>query len=145
MRRPRPFLLFAFGVMRAVWPVARIGRLVIVTRYDDVRAALDDRGRFLAPFEPEMRAITGGEIRAWPRCRRARRQRDLSKGRHARRCGYDRIDADFTEALLRGSGGRIDAMRDLLGASSPRPAAAISGSTSTIRTPSSTAAWRSRR
>ena len=62
MRRfTRWLFLFAFWMLRAVWPVARVGRLVIVSRYDDVRAALADREHFLAPFGPEMRALTGGE------------------------------------------------------------------------------------
>ena len=59
-RFTRWFVLFAFWVLRAVWPVARFGRLVIVSRYDDVRDVLARPQHFQVPFGPEMRTLTGG-------------------------------------------------------------------------------------
>src|SRR5436853_572853 len=58
----RWFFLFAFWMLRAVWPVARIGRLVIVSRYADVCAVLRDHEHFPVPFGPEMKTVTGGVI-----------------------------------------------------------------------------------
>lgn len=121
----RWFFLFAFWVLRAVWPVARIGRMVIVTRYADVCEVLNDPKHFPVPFGPEMEAITDGEsfalgldgkpheeqrdivdeVLGWkdPERRRKDGQKILDDTRH------------ITQTLLDESGGRIDAMRDLLG------------------------------
>jgi Dyp-type peroxidase family len=112
------FMLFAFAVLRRVWPVARIGRLVVVTRERDVCEVLEDDKRFPVPFGPEMKTITGGEIFALGLDGfDHKKQRDI----------LDEVvvyaDADyivrrtryFAEALLANSGGRIDVMRDFLG------------------------------
>src|SRR5260221_4435799 len=60
-RFTRWFMLFAFAVLRAVWPVARIGRLVIVTRHADVCTVLNDSTSFPVPFGPRIKSIGGGE------------------------------------------------------------------------------------
>lgn len=118
----RLFLLAATWLMRTVWPVYRFGRLVIVNRYDDVVAVLRNREDFRVPFGPEMTTLTGGVNFALgmdgaehdaqraimdavmpPERRAGDLQQILSRTRY------------FTERLLDGSGGRIDAMRDLLG------------------------------
>lgn len=118
----RLFFLAALWLMRAVWPVYRFGRLVVVSRYEDVEAVLQNREAFRVPFGPEMTKVTGGVNfalgmdgaehdrqraimdRAMPAARRAGDLADILAGtRH------------FTEKLLEGSGGRIDVMRDLMG------------------------------
>ena len=112
------FFLFAFWLLRTVWPVARVGRLVIVSRYDDVCAVLRDSEHFPVPFGPEMKTVTGGVIFAL----------GLDGDAHAaQRAIMEAVvrpeDADhilertryFTQALIDGSGGRIDALRDLVG------------------------------
>lgn len=118
----RLFFLGALWLMRAVWPVYRYGRLVVVSRYEDVEAVLKNRQDFRVPFGPEMTAVTGGVNfalgmdgaehdrqraimdRAMPAAQRARDLADILAGTRY-----------FTEKLLEGSGGRIDVMRDLMG------------------------------
>ena len=112
------FMLFAFFVMRGVWPVARIGRLVVVTRYKDVLDVLNKSQHFRVPFGPEMKTLTGGVPFALGLdLKDHRRQRDVLDVVVSRDdTGYvlDRTRY-FTEALIKSSGGRIDVMRDLLG------------------------------
>ena len=117
-RFTRWIMLAVFAVMRQVWPVARIGRLVIVTRHADVCTVLEDSGRFPVPFGPEMKVLTGGVIFALGLDGADHTfQRDImnqavvpADGAHI--LGRTRF---FTEALIAGSGGRIDVVRDLLG------------------------------
>jgi Dyp-type peroxidase family len=119
MRRfTRWLFLFAFWMLRAVWPVARVGRLVIVSRYDDVRAALADREHFLAPFGPEMRALTGGEDFLLGIDGSAHDEQRRILGEVLLKTDVKGIidnTRTTTELLLKGSGGRIDVMSDLLG------------------------------
>lgn len=49
------------SLFREFWPVANIGRLVIVTRADDVRDVLTRTETFRAPFAPEMIELAGGQ------------------------------------------------------------------------------------
>ncbi|MDP1748538.1 MAG: cytochrome P450 [Reyranella sp.] len=117
-RFTRWFFLFAFWILRAVWPVARVGRLVIVSRYDDVRAALADRAHFLVPFGPEMRTLAGGEDFLLGIDGAAHdEQRAILETVFLRADAGRIIDntRKLTELLLQGSGGRIDVMQDLLG------------------------------
>jgi cytochrome P450 len=123
-RLTRWFLLFAFWVLRAVWPVARFGRLVIVTRYADVQEVLTHPERFPVPFGPEMEAITAGESFALGLDGAAHReQREIVNAVIVRSPQLLQQDVEkiiestrrFTTLLLEGSGGRIDVMRDLLG------------------------------
>ena len=53
-------LPLVFRLIRAVWPIPRIGNTVVVTRYDDVRAVfLDDRA-FRVPYREKLDVIMGG-------------------------------------------------------------------------------------
>lgn len=123
-RFTRWFFLFAFWILRAVWPVARIGRVVIVTRYADVQEVLKHPERFPVPFGPEMQAITDGESFALGLDGvEHKEQREIVDAVIVRSPQLLRQDVDrvlgatrrYTELLLEGSGGRIDVMRDLLG------------------------------
>jgi Dyp-type peroxidase family len=117
-RFTRWFFLFSFAVLRSVWPVARIGRLVVVTRHADVVRVLNDSEHFPVPFGPEMKAITGGEPFALGLDGNEHKmQRDILDALLKREDAYYLLDRTryVTEALIKGSGGRIDVMRDLLG------------------------------
>ena len=117
-RFTRWFFLFAFWVLRAVWPVACIGRLVIVSRYDDVREVLARPQHFLVPFGPEMRALTGGaDFLLGQDGPEHDAQREILEAVVLRSDAQGIVDntRTFTELLLRNSGGRIDVMQDLLG------------------------------
>jgi Dyp-type peroxidase family len=117
-RFTRWFYMFAFAVLRTVWPVARIGRLVVVTRHADVVRVLNDSEHFPVPFGPEMRAITDGEPFALGLDGNEHKmQRDIVDALLKRDDAYYLLDRTryVTEALIKGSGGRIDVMRDLLG------------------------------
>ncbi len=54
------WLGFILSVLRAVWPIPRIGRLAMVTRYDDVKEVLDHHEVFEVPFGLEMTELAGG-------------------------------------------------------------------------------------
>lgn len=52
---------FGFRVLRTLRPIPRLGRTVLVTRYDDVREVfLDDRA-FAVPYRDKLDVIMGGE------------------------------------------------------------------------------------
>ena len=53
-----PPILF---LLREFWPVAKIGPIVIVTRYSDVRDVLNRPGDFEVPFKLEMEELAGGD------------------------------------------------------------------------------------
>jgi Dyp-type peroxidase family len=117
-RLQRWFFLFAFWVLRAVWPVACIGRLVIVSRYDDVREVLAKPLQFKVPFGPEMRALTGGADFLLGQDGPAHdAQREILEAVVLRSDAQGILDNTrrVTELLLKNSGGRIDVMQDLLG------------------------------
>ncbi|MDP2329718.1 MAG: cytochrome P450, partial [Reyranella sp.] len=117
-RFTRWFFLFAFWVLRAVWPVACIGRLVIVSRHDDVREVLAKPLHFKVPFGPEMRALTGGaDFLLGLDGPEHDAQREILEAVVLRSDAQGIIDntRTVTELLLRNSGGRIDIMQDLLG------------------------------
>ncbi|MDP3158772.1 MAG: cytochrome P450 [Reyranella sp.] len=117
-RFQRWFFLFAFWVLRAVWPVACIGRLVIVSRYDDVREVLAKPLHFKVPFGPEMRALTGGADFLLGQDGPAHdAQREILEAVLLRSDAQGIIDntRTVTELLLKNSGGRIDVIQDLLG------------------------------
>ncbi|MDP1964201.1 MAG: cytochrome P450 [Reyranella sp.] len=117
-RFTRWFVLFAFWVLRAVWPVACIGRLVIVSRYDDVRDVLARPLHFKVPFGPEMRALTGGaDFLLGQDGPEHDAQREILEAVVLRSDAQGILDntRTVTELLLRNSGGRIDIMQDLLG------------------------------
>ncbi|MFM5954200.1 MAG: cytochrome P450 [Novosphingobium sp.] len=114
----RVILPVFFAFMRRFKPVLRIGRLVIVSRYDDVMTVLSDRGvHFPVVYGPEMHEICGGadfmlgqngtahdEIRArvWKQFLR----KDLVDIRT-----WSRLHA---EALVEAGQGELDVARDLI-------------------------------
>ncbi|MDI1284142.1 MAG: cytochrome P450, partial [Reyranella sp.] len=117
-RLQRWFFLFAFWVLRTVWPVARFGRLVIISRYDDVREVLAKPQHFLVPFGPEMRALTGGADFLLGLDGPAHdAQRAILEAVVLRSDAQGILDntRTVTELLLKNSGGRIDVMQDLMG------------------------------
>ena len=114
----RVAVLAIFKLLRAFCPVARIGRLVIVSRHADVREVLLDRQHFQVPFGPEMRSLTGGADFALGLDGEAHDRQRRFLDAVVRRADATRIlerTRYFTTALLESSGGRIDVMTDLFG------------------------------
>jgi hypothetical protein len=56
----RRLFLIVFRLLRAFFPVLRIGRLVIVSRYKDVVDVLNRPGDFPVPYGREMTSIIDG-------------------------------------------------------------------------------------
>ncbi len=54
------FLRWLFSLLREVWPIVRIGRLVIVTRERDVKEVLTSPDVLEVPFGLEMTELAGG-------------------------------------------------------------------------------------
>ncbi|TWT13072.1 cytochrome P450 [Reyranella sp. CPCC 100927] len=113
----RHVMLAVFWVFRAVWPTPRFGRLVLVTRHADVMAVLNNAGDFEVPYGPEMKELAGGtNFVLGMEGPEHDRQHDIIQRvvlppdaiavrTHTRH---------LTNALLAGSGGRIDVMHDLI-------------------------------
>src|SRR5262249_28618089 len=51
----------AFGLLRAVWPIAHLRNTYIVTRYDDVREVFLADADFPVPYKDKLDVIMGGE------------------------------------------------------------------------------------
>lgn len=105
------------ALLRALWPIPRLGRLVVVTRDADVRQVLTDSDTFVVPFGLEMTELADGtnsvlglEGSKHQRLRQAIAQvirpDDLANIRTWSR-GY-------SEALIEASGGTIDVVTDLI-------------------------------
>jgi cytochrome P450/deferrochelatase/peroxidase EfeB len=114
LRRVLPAVTF---VLRQVWPNPRFGRLVLVTRTQDVEQVLRDDAGFKVVYGPEMRDLGGGcdNVLSIDDPGHAILREDL---RAAVRPGdpqalFDNVLRDAT-ALLDAGGGRIDVMRDLI-------------------------------
>ncbi len=52
---------FGLSVLRRVWPIATVGSLVIVTRYDDVVEVFNTDQAFAVPYHDKLDVITGGQ------------------------------------------------------------------------------------
>ncbi len=52
---------FAFGVLRRVKPIFRLGSVYVVTRYDDVREAFRSSHALDTPYKANIDVLTGGE------------------------------------------------------------------------------------
>lgn len=50
-----------FRVLRLLWPIPRIGRTALVTRFDDVREVFLDDSGFRVPYRARLDVIMGGE------------------------------------------------------------------------------------
>ncbi len=111
------------GALRSFWPRLRIGKLMIVTRYDDVREILDRQDVFEVPFGREMMTLAGGENFVLG-------MQDGDLYRHYHRAlekafadAFSRDIADaaigphvgpLAEAFVAHCGGEIDVIRDLV-------------------------------
>jgi Dyp-type peroxidase family len=132
------------SLLREFWPVAKIGRLVIVTRADDVRDTLTRTEEFGVPFALEMTELADGEnfVLGMDGESHAEEDKLIENGvgdqrsplvvsrsfpdgtgsEEALKIAMAREDVErvaklshrFAGALLRNSGGRIDVMKDYI-------------------------------
>jgi Dyp-type peroxidase family len=111
------FLPPALFLLRRFWPILKLGRLVVVTRDDDVRKVLAHPELFEVPYGPEMTELAGGESfvlglegvdHAWQR----RMISQVLLRQDAKDIGD--LSCRFANALIRNSGGRIDVMKDFI-------------------------------
>ena len=109
-------LLYAF--LRKFFPIARIGRLAIVTRYDDVKEVRSRHDAFEVPFGLEMTELAGANfvlgMQPGP---------NYNSQINYIRSAFDQTDipkiivptaARIAKRLVDISGGKIDAIQDLL-------------------------------
>lgn len=113
----RGLLLPVLILLQEIWPILRIGRLVIVTREADIRAVLGDTATFAVPFGPEMAELAGGSTFVLgldgPAAERQRRIiRSIIRDGDVEAIGAQA--ERYAEALLDAGKGRIDAQRDLI-------------------------------
>ncbi|MDP9412837.1 MAG: Dyp-type peroxidase [Pseudomonadota bacterium] len=105
------------ALLRATWPNLQIGRLVLITRDEDVRAVLADTKNFAVPFGLEMTELAGGtnsvlglEGREHDRLRSAIRSvmkpQDLD---HIRKWSRR-----YSQSMIAASGGTLDVITDLV-------------------------------
>lgn len=111
------------GLLRAVMPRPYFGKLLIVTRYDDVREVLERQDVFEVPFGREMKTLAGGENFVLG-------MQDGDRYRQLHRCletafadAFNPATADdaigahvatMSAAFVENCGGTIDAIRDLV-------------------------------
>jgi cytochrome P450 len=114
----RRLYIIGFAILRWCWPVLRIGRAVVVSRHDDVVEVLERRDDFQVPYGPEMRKITGGrDFALGIDGKKHDEQRARIMAAVTQKADAERVvrrTREVTENLIKGSGGRIDVMRDLL-------------------------------
>ncbi|HKU98624.1 MAG TPA: cytochrome P450 [Vineibacter sp.] len=109
-------MLALFWVLRAFCPVAKIGRAVLVSRYDDVVAVLQQPEIFEVPYGPEMIELAGGTNFALGMegldhtAQNAIIRQVLRREDGAGVCAHTR---HVTKALVAGAGGRLNVMQDL--------------------------------
>ena len=108
--------LIVFWLLRRFWPNAAVGRLVIVSRYADVKAVLADSETFVTPFGPEMRDLSQGAdfalgVEGAKHVELNRLIRSVMRPGDGAR--IQAIAERWTNGLLNGSGGRIDFYTDL--------------------------------
>lgn len=107
----------AFWLLREFWPLPRIGRLVIVTRADDVRQVLQDDDHFTVPYGPEMTELAGGQNFVLGLDGRLHeKQHEIVKS-VLRTSDVDRLVAwsgHTAATLIQASAGTIDVMNDLI-------------------------------
>jgi cytochrome P450/deferrochelatase/peroxidase EfeB len=114
LRRLLPLIA---AVLRAIWPIPRVGRVVIVTRRADAEAVLSDMRRFPVVYGLEMKELGGGANNILGLdneehdallaiLHRQLTIRDVEK--------VAAWTAEDSAALLEAGGGRIDVFRDLV-------------------------------
>lgn len=102
---------------RTFWPVARIGRLVIVTRDADVRAVLADTETFGVPYGPEMRDLGGGAdfvLGVDGEAQKTQRAIIMKAVLESDGAMLVRETRRWAENLIENARGRIDVMGDLI-------------------------------
>lgn len=106
----------AFRFFRRFWPIAKFGRLIIVSRAEDVSAVLSRPDLYETPFGPEMTELAGGANfvlglegaeHDW------QRQLVIEVVRRDDVAALGEKAASMARALIGNSKGRIDAMKDL--------------------------------
>jgi len=109
----RPFL----WLLQTFWPVLKLGRLVIVTRYDNVEAVLKDAEHFEVPYGPEMVELAGGYpfvLGLEDTDHIAQRKLLLSVIEKSDPDRVGRTAGAAARRLIEASLGRIDVMKDLI-------------------------------
>lgn len=109
------FIGGALAVLQVLAPRLRIGRLLVLTRYEDVKAVLNDDLAFAVPFNPEMNRLAGGATFMLGldglahRGQRTAVEAEIGAARIADATAHaDRVSA----ALLTNAPGGIDVIRD---------------------------------
>ncbi|HKP92290.1 MAG TPA: hypothetical protein VJS88_00205, partial [Chthoniobacterales bacterium] len=110
------FFRIGLFLLRALRPNLKLGRLVIVTRYEDVREVLENPGAFEVPYGLEMRELGGADfvlgLEDGPHCDQRRIISNVMIPQDADR--ISELSVKFATALIRSSGGRIDVMKDFI-------------------------------
>ncbi|MFT4115588.1 cytochrome [Bradyrhizobium sp.] len=111
-------LLAVFAFFRICWPLPKFGRLIIVTRNNDVRDVLSKPETFVVPYGDEMKELGGGKATFV-----------LGLEGQLQRCQHQLIahlwepqdtawlvarTRGIAETLIDASQGRIDVMKDLI-------------------------------
>ena len=105
-----------FFLLRALRPNLKLGRLVIVSRDEDVREALKNSEAFEVPYGLEMRELGGADfvlgLEDKPHTDQRRIISSVMPPQDAARIAE--LSAKFAKALIQSSGGRIDVMKDFI-------------------------------
>lgn len=125
------FLLIAIPLSRAFFPVLRLGRFVILSRYAQVVEALGNDSDFNTPFGPEMKGLSRGAtfvlgLDGEPR-RPKRALLEAIVQRDRDKAMLTDLAARLSEGLLENAAGRIDAIQDLIKRVSAEAAARYCG------------------
>ena len=114
LRRALPALAF---VLRQLWPNPRFGRVVIVTRAEDVAQVLNDQTHFHVVYGEEMRDLGGGADNVLSIDGPDHDQLLTTLIASARRDDIEWVSqcvAEDAAALIAAGAGRLDAVRDLI-------------------------------
>ena len=111
-------LPLGFRILRLVWPIPRIGRTVVATLQDDVREVFLDDSKFGVPYRDKLDVIMGGHpfflgLGDTPEYHR----QNAALRRVLRPCDIPTLAAAVDaqgEAIVAGSGGRIEVVNDLV-------------------------------
>jgi Dyp-type peroxidase family len=108
----------AYGLMRAFFPVARLGGFYHITRDQQVRDVLARPEDFPVPFGPEMKELAGGAtfVLGLEGSAQKRQNQIIREMIHpdVDSALITDLTRRFASALLQNSAGRIDAMNDLI-------------------------------
>lgn len=106
-----------FAFLRTFFPILRLGRLVVISRYADVVEVLENRlGNFPVVYDPEMTALGGapGVLGLDGEPHDTLRTSLVSAFTHEDLATIQSWARDNAEALLRAGEGEIDVARDLI-------------------------------